>query len=248
VFLAILTQLSVPVFSAHNDHRKKPLSTSIIIPCHSLHATYLKNVLEAHAQQTVIPNEIVVSLSGTNNINMSIIEDLRMTDWPFILNIITSPDNLSAGENRNIACSKAKGDIFIHHDADDTPHPKRTEIIKYFFEKHKIVHLIHSWVGDGGSFNELYTNPSAIRFYKPKNTSQIIKNGPRCTFGACAISRKVFNKIQWSHRTKGEDALFCNRIIEKFGRTLMIDAKLILYANSGIDYHKKMLIFNPIHD
>ena len=122
---------------------KLSLKTSVIIPCHYLHFEHLFELLQAHCNQSVLPDEVVISLSGAKLINDEDIQYIKNFYWPFALQIICSDERKVAGENRNIACEAAVGDLIICIDADDLPHPQRTEIIKKIFENVDIEFLIH---------------------------------------------------------------------------------------------------------
>ena len=46
------------------------LKTSIIIPCHPKHAQYLYELLKFYENQTILPNEVVISLSEANQVDL----------------------------------------------------------------------------------------------------------------------------------------------------------------------------------
>ena len=69
--------------------------------------------------------------SGRNFLEKKKIENMK---YPFKVIYIFHKECKYAGDNRNCACEKASGDIFITQDADDIPHPQRIEIIKYMFK------------------------------------------------------------------------------------------------------------------
>ncbi len=106
------------------------LKTSIIIPCHPRHACHLYDLISLYEEQTVLPDEIVISLSQSNQVSEEIIHNIESTPWAFSVKLLKSDKKLYAGQNRNRACDKAAGDIFICQDADDLPHPQRVEIIQ----------------------------------------------------------------------------------------------------------------------
>jgi glycosyltransferase involved in cell wall biosynthesis len=122
-----------------------PLSTTVIIPCHHAHAQFLYDALLSYTYQTVLPDEIVISLSGTDKIPEILIESITKKSWPFKTVLLLSETPQTEGQNRNNACQHANGQILICHDADDFPSIQRVEIIRYFFENYDIVHLLHSF-------------------------------------------------------------------------------------------------------
>ena len=144
LFLSILSLHSINSFES-GCYRSR-LTTSIIIPCNFKHAHLLYNLLKHYKKQTVLPDEIIISLSEVNQVSDLIIKRLQDEQWPFPVKLLLSDQKMFAGENRNNACKNATADIFICQDADDIPHPQRVEISKYFFENYDIDHLMSSFV------------------------------------------------------------------------------------------------------
>ena len=52
---------------------------SIIIPCVYKHACYLQNLLEHYKNQTLLPDEIIISLSESDKIDPLIIYEIEET-------------------------------------------------------------------------------------------------------------------------------------------------------------------------
>jgi glycosyltransferase involved in cell wall biosynthesis len=199
--------------------------TSIIVPCHSTHAKYLPDLLCHLKNQTVLPDEVVIAISDADSISDDIILCLNQENHPFKVIPIYSKGIVSAGGNRNIACSNAKGHILICNDADDIPHPQRIEVIKYFFEKYEIDLLVHDF------FRE-------EKDYKAFNLNQIkcfdyVSNYKRISHhrGCPAISKNVFNSIIWDEKNfnANEDKIFVETVGKKFKNSYIIDAKIYRY-------------------
>lgn len=119
------------------------IKVSIIIPCHSKHAIYLPELLQAYASQTVLPDEVVIAVSESELMPDALLKVLQNSKWPFPIKYVLSKEKAFAGENRNKACAIATGDLFVCQDADDLPTTNRIEVIKYFFNTHEIDHLMH---------------------------------------------------------------------------------------------------------
>ena len=107
------------------------VTTSVIIPCFYGHFKHLDELMNALCNQTVLPDEVVISLSEIDKLNPALIKKFENKKYPFPVKLIKHRELLWAGPNRNSACEHAIGDIFICQDADDLPHPQRIEIIKY---------------------------------------------------------------------------------------------------------------------
>jgi Glycosyltransferases, probably involved in cell wall biogenesis len=164
---------------------------------------------------------------------------LQTTPWHFPCTIITSHAIQYAGENRNIGCRNATGDIFILQDADDIPHPQRIEIISYFFEHYPIDHLMHYY--EMVNSHKKSTNFSLIhdiknirhehrKQFRSINVSNI-RGNHLFHNGNIAIKKRVFDHIQWSNTLKrGQDYDFNLRIYEKFNKqTLLLHIPLMYY-------------------
>lgn len=213
------------------------LKTSIIIPCHYRHAIHLDELLKLYERQTVLPDEVVISLSESDKVSSEIIDNLNNGPWSFPVKLICSTKKQYAGTNRNIACDHATGDIFIAQDADDIPHPQRVEIIKYIFEKHSIDHLMHSWIlgkshqnNDFARFDDfIYSNMDLVPLIYTKSFQESWLH--HTTNGNIAISKEVFTKIRWSGRRTGQDVEFNTKVYQNFKKTVIVKVPLLIYRN-----------------
>lgn len=237
--------LMLPMFFVSAvEKRKTPrnFTTSIIIPCHPLHIDFLEPLLKRYSEQTVLPDEILVSISEKERADPEKIKKIEKTPWPFRLKILLSSERLFPGANRNRACSIASKDLVICQDVDDTPHPKRIEVIKEVFSKYKIIHLIHRYNGKKFSENSLEKN---YKLYPLKNAHAAFSIRDRVHFGQCAFLRKVFQRIRWPEDIcVWEDISFTNRVIRAFSSSVLLDAELLICKTSflpekvikGIEY------------
>jgi len=215
----------------------RTLKTSVIIPCYYRHAQHLYSLLHLFQNQTVLPDEIIISISECEKIDPFILYTLEKKPWIFPVNIITSNKVQHAGENRNIACSNATGDIFICHDADDIPHPQRIEIIKYFFEHYDIDHLLHQYFFIHSEKTEVnfdmvvkdFTSIQFARLYK--NGEDYINNHrDRLHNGHVSISKQLFDTIKWTNKRRKQDAEFNRKVFKLFtNQVLLIKVPLVGY-------------------
>ena len=102
------------------------MTLGLAIPCTKSYINYLENLLENISKQTVIPDEISISISEMENYYPT-------NDYGLNLIITTTIDKKNGAENRNIASSKLNTDIVSFMDCDDLMHPQRTEFIKESF-------------------------------------------------------------------------------------------------------------------
>ena len=218
------------------------LTTSLIIPCHYKHAQHLHALLKAYEKQTVMPDEVVVAISEFNKVDPSVIDTLREQKWKFSFTMIVSEQPKTAGENRNSACEKARGDIFILQDADDLPHPQRIEIVKYFFEQYQVNHIIHQFISaptEQRRYRVVAYDLHKIPYLHPATISDIIigffaldtNTIGGYTHGHVAITRELFKDIQWDNKKLGQDMRFTEAVYKKNKSPLILQVPLIVYRH-----------------
>lgn len=223
--LCIFAHLSY-IIASETTH----LKTSIIIPCHPRHACHLCELISLYEEQTVLPDEIVISLSESNQVSEEIIHTIESTPWAFPVKLLKSDKKLYAGQNRNRACDKASGDIFICQDADDLPHSQRVEIIRYFFEIYKPDFIMHEYKPlkiDEIPLYALHEDLSQIKFMRPQSHRQIVRMP--VTNGNIAIAQHVFRKHQWSAEKNGQDVLYCRELFKLFAKRYILQTPLLIY-------------------
>ena len=198
-------------------------TTSLLIPCHATHAPLLYPLLETYRKQTLLPDEIVISLSSSNEVNPSLVQKLLETPWPFPVKLELSQKRLFAGENRNRAAFSSFGDILILQDADDLPHPRRVEIIRELFQKYHIDHLMHLWAT--GALPET-SDLLCIQLDSYEKSEEI----PFIHNGNIAIARHVFLQIPWPKDPKGQDVAFNQKVYKRF-RCFILKTALVTYRN-----------------
>lgn len=231
-FIALLFITTHTCTASEITVASRPLTVSVIIPCSYKHAAHLPTLLRSLEEQTVIPEEVVISLSEAHNVDPQIIDAIQKSTWAFSCILLTSPDMQYAGKNRNRACQQASGDIFILQDADDIPHPQRIEVIKYCFEHHNADHLMHEFV--------MISPQSPITFAAIPDVQKLklewnhnyesVRKQAKYHNGNIAIRRKVFDTVQWSETmARSQDTDFNRRTYKAFEHTAQLKAPLLYY-------------------
>ena len=183
----------------------KEFSTSVLIPCSAAHFSLIPELLMCYNQQTVLPNEVVVSLSEAQEIPPKEIENVELFPWNFQLKLVKTTNKLSAGQNRNTAFANSTGDLILTQDADDIPHPQRVQVIKYLFENFELDHLLHLWIPTKKDFvHHTIENLTACYFEAyPPGSSINFHNACAC------MLRHVCEAIKWQeHFLRTEDTEF----------------------------------------
>lgn len=195
------------------EPRAQPLNlrTSVVIPCHPDHFVLLEPLLEQYSMQSVLPDEIVVSLSEAHKV---LCTTLEQKTWPFTFRLLKHAQKYPPGKNRNEACANATGELIICQDADDLPHPQRVEIIRYLFSHYQIEHLLHRWAPSGTSvqLHNVQEASAACRTFRIYEQIDV----PEVHNGSVAFLRTLFDKLHWTPLNGiHEDVLF-NRIAYVF--------------------------------
>lgn len=208
------------------------MKTSIIVPCYYKHFALVYELLDYYKNQTVLPDEVIISLSESHKVSQEQIQNIESEAWPFLVKVICNQSKMSAGQNRNIACEHSSGDLIICQDADDIPHPQRVEIIKYLFENYEIDHLIHMWIPPGKSFStyqldELESLSLYFAHFDDTHKNLPTYNG-HC--GNVALTRSVFTAIKWPEYFQiGEDVDFDKSVYSRFQFKVVIKIPLVIY-------------------
>lgn len=230
------------------------LSVSVIIPCHHEDAYLLKNLLKIYLKQTVLPQEIVISCSGLNQMTNKQKQKLdKLVVWSSSLvdiNVKWSlhKGSLLPGGNKNAACSVAVGDIIIVQDADDIPHVQRVEIIKWWFDHYDINHLGHTFIRryeskmiSSKSYLDLTYNRNRFKSIEymisyrrlPEFFHQMPKSlRVKITNGEVAFLRSLFSEMghRWDDKLKAAEDTRFNRLVEsKYRKSINLVDKLIIY-------------------
>ncbi len=226
------------------------MKTTIAIPCVVKHLGNLDKMLTSFVNGTILPDEVVIA---TFPILKK--EQYEMIDYLigkfgkyFELDIISLKEHLPRPEARNFLIPFLfQNDLILWHDADDTQHPQRIEIVKQFFEKYDIVHLCHAYrkgrekeIGHIDFNNIRYVfSEQMLQFYNKKFLSYDAIDWQTFAFGGgfdmpicggvCCIRKEVLEKIKFTRKYPGEDSKFCYDILREFKKTILIDAKIYNY-------------------
>lgn len=225
----------LPVLPREN---RENMTTSVIIPCIPLHVQYLSSLLESYKNQSIPPDEVVISLSEAQDVHSDRLKQLEEQERPFPVTILRNFEKLSAGSNRNRAFDTSSGDIIICQDADDIPHNRRVEVIKFFFENYYVDHLMHSYISDTpglGIYGEFFEfakyDIDEIEALRP-TSYRAARHLQDCEMhnGNAAFARYVLKKYRWSPTFQiGEDVEMNEEIYKEFVNTVIIKVPLLHY-------------------
>jgi len=231
------------------------MKTSVVIPATNGNFGYLNCILRHYEDGSLIPDEVVISISNAHLLDSNKINELedKFKD-SFELKVLRHSTQMTQGPNRDAATMASTGDIIISNDADDIPHPQRVEVVKSIFLETDIMHLNHGYQTDQkfpfvekieampceDVFNHHFPgcdpkltkrpNPMDLGFYAPYGGNLKWK-----IHAGCPIFRKdVFNEIRWRHtEQQAWDYDFCMDVLYRFNKSMIIDSPLIWYNLLG---------------
>jgi hypothetical protein len=229
------------------------LECAVAVPCYWRHFQYLGGLLQALAEQTVKPVEVVISLSQAEMLSPEELDALERVDWPFRLRILRRQGQHMAGNNRSLAARTCQAPIVCCIDADDIPHRQRIEAVQKAFEMNPDLDMVltgHAycpglsvsccssipWFTESEfkrlNFDLKYLPIVSVRFLRDlKRWESGIHNG------APNFRRSVLDSgIGWSDLKNGEDQEFNFAVMQQSHRAgkkvALIKIPLLHYCNS----------------
>lgn len=215
------------------------MTIGLAIPSCKSYIQPLENLLENISKQTIIPDEISISIS-------------EVEEWypqnDFGLNLIITPirEIRDGAENRNTAGLKLSTDLISFFDCDDFMHPQRTEFILESFIENNIVALVHEFdISENVPWKEKQWSPSdfmshlydkkdleldIIKFINPNHLYPVNEQVNKNYHNAHVTVRKeIFEEIKYQEGKWGADSLFNREIVEKGLSISMLNNKLSYY-------------------
>jgi glycosyltransferase involved in cell wall biosynthesis len=196
---------------------------SVLIPCIEKHIQFLGRCIKSIREQTLLPSEVVISISNITEKNDSYpntriaVEKLigKYRDKLDIIIYYTS-DIKYAGQNRNICVGLSTGDIISFIDADDVMYSNRLNILDTIFRVcPKCIGILH------------YFTENAALGMEPDQTYEDNKIwdytfSELIHYGHPSFRRKIFNKYKYSDAHRTQDFGFIETIIPEYREQLLV--------------------------
>lgn len=251
IIVVCIICIIIAIFLILNKKKyKEPMENKIVtiaIPCVSDDIPKLDTLARSISEQTLKPNQIVIAISGTDQLPKTIEEHINNITGITTL-VLTSPDIQYAGSNRNRAAERAIGDYILFMDADDIMHSQYVEIICDIFENYDPIAIIHEY---GKSISEV---PSTITNYTlrdgnwlyelhnknpPKNNSNIGLPHNSLHHGHISIKRKVWEDgLRQSNRRRGQDAEYLRKLLDYYR---YLGPKNVMFAEIPLSIYKNKI-------
>jgi glycosyltransferase involved in cell wall biosynthesis len=233
------------------------ISISVVIPIIPKHHRYLPSLILNLASGSVQPTEIIISGSSQTPESCEYLNQIA-TSSPTPIKIVTSPELLPPGSNRNTGWEIASSDYVTFCDADDTYSRTRLEVLQsiaYATDADLILHnysrLKPRWYLDILprsnnllSEKEIYSStfPNGLRLVESElgisgDTNLLLPKGSckswRIPHGHATVKRNLASR--YGLKFSGEDGQFCRDILFNGKRVIYTPTKLSNYDRPTLE-------------
>lgn len=218
------------------------MKIGVAIPCYNGHINALFDLLDSIQNQTVLPNQVIVSSSSTTDFKIN-------KEYSFPLEIIITEDKKNAAQNRNIAASYLSDmDYVTFIDADDIMHPQRIEVLLKVIDACNSDIILHNFYSETELNNNLIFEKIEklnIRTYSliPSWSGCITHiNGysdkiDRIHHSQVTVKKEIFDQVKFPEElefNRKEDSIFCHRVFRLHNiKNAYIKNKLSYYKPSN---------------
>jgi glycosyltransferase involved in cell wall biosynthesis len=204
------------------------MKITLAIPCIPKHLYRLHELVQTLKVQTVLPSEIVISISEFDANKTQILQrQLQAYNEHVPIRVFFFTKVAYAGENRNNCLEHANGDVITFCDADDVMHPRRIEIIEDTFTNIPDLEvLFHSYTRQDKlpaceKTPRIVTLPELMerneKYFTKAVEKRYLRAGFPVTNGHISIRNTVKERYNPNTR-RAEDAEYNSRILEIFSK------------------------------
>lgn len=113
------------------------ITISVVVPCYPPHQKYISTLIEQLNNQTVLPDEIIIALSETNDTDTKKFYDTWSLLTSIPLKVVNQEIKAFAAVNRNYGAAHAAHEYIQFLDADDTYHSQLISTVKKYISEYK---------------------------------------------------------------------------------------------------------------
>lgn len=141
--IIILVILYIVNINYIHNYKIKSKIISIGVPCILKHSKHLPTLIKSINNQTLLPYEIIISLSSTDKKNGERIRKQLNEISKVNVKVIDTIEVRYPGDNRNICVNNCNTELISFIDADDELCPTRTEVLEKVYNKYNYDVLYH---------------------------------------------------------------------------------------------------------
>lgn len=228
---------------------KPTADIAVCVPCIPRDISSLPNLLRSIRDNTMLPAQVLIALSETPENEGEELEKMLRSIIPGV-EVIATPEQQYAGQNRNRAASRATTSLLTFFDADDEMHFERIQIVTEASQVSMAKCVLHSFTFKRNEIKKHFNWRSAnqvkgTQIYKDvlrmEGTKTINPDGPGLHLawvhhGHPTCRREVLRDVQFTSRPRGQDAVFLRQVLGRYGQhdttMLFVDVPLTLYHPS----------------
>lgn len=190
------------------------------IPCIPKHVQHLNELIKNINNQELLPKEIIISLSESNDEDGKDLEKTLNNISISPIRVITSVDKKYAGENRNICGKYCNTEVISFIDSDDLMCSSRIRVLDELYSLLKYDVLFHNYtISESKCSNDYgYINNKEItnKQYLSNNTTDETKvvHLKDIAHGHLTIKTDMLNKYPIDINGYGEDARYLHKLFK----------------------------------
>lgn len=187
------------------------VSVTLGIPCIYEDLEHLEQLNKSIVQQSSVPNEIIVVVSGAEKCPSFI-------GWT----VVCLRERITAGIARNLAWKLASSDVVSFIDADDEMYPERISVIRqYFSNEPDLQLLLHDSAKHPVHEHTMHTYPvqpveEGYEFYNHMENKRPKIEGRTIAHGHVSV-RRTLKCERFRDEKHAEDVYFVVRCVRQFG-------------------------------
>lgn len=224
IFFGILL-IGIVINFNHLKYKRNIKMSNIVtvgIPCIPKHIGHLNELIKNINDQELLPNEIIISLSESNNNEGNNLEkelnDISISP----VRVITSEGKKYAGENRNICGKFCNTELITFIDSDDLMCPSRIKILYDLYSSLNYDVLFHNFIDSysqikcSSDYDNINNKKITKKQYMSNNTTDETKSVylENVAHGHFTIKKDILNKHPIDINGYGEDTRYLHKLFK----------------------------------
>lgn len=218
------------------------MSISLCITCYDGDVGMLPALLTIFQQQTVHPDEIIISASGVSIDDIKVPESILINNTEVDIKIVCEKNRHYQSKARNLGAAASSSTYVMFFDVDDIPHNRKIELTKKFIKGHDF--LLHSHHRDLRDINRSIVHDSMIetttRFSLNSGCTNICVYHPhfrkrkdlKVHHAHITVKTEIFKQLKFNESSsyyRKEDGKFCQDLVSNNYSGIYLKVPLVYY-------------------